>query len=150
MNPNESAGALQDFIRAAGATLSDLTAAQALHLMTAFYQERRADACVSGEEADMLLCHWGTHDWRQGESFQFNLTRQFIEPGDEDEDGMSQLSLTLHYAPSAELRDLEHGNEWCERPAGAADWETRMLGLPACRAVLAQRPERVELDWFPV
>ena len=44
----------------------------------------------------MLLHQWGTYDWGEGPSFQFDITRQLISVAGADDD-MWQLSVTLHF-----------------------------------------------------
>jgi hypothetical protein len=65
----------------------------------------------------MLLYQWGVYDdVGGGRSFHFDLTRQFMLTDSDGDDGMSQLSLTLHFKPTPELEGIEDSNEWCHAP----------------------------------
>src|SRR5262245_31541706 len=55
---------------------------------------------------------WGTYDWGEGESFEFDITRQLILGAGEDEN-IFQLSLTFKFQPTVKLRQLGDGNRWC-------------------------------------
>ena len=81
MHPSESVSKLQELSTAAGTPVASMGAREAVDRMLEFYRDVRAENCVTDEEGDMLLCQWGLYDWGGGASFQFNLTRQFIEPG---------------------------------------------------------------------
>src|SRR5262245_54775822 len=83
--------------------LSSLSPAEGIMLMLGFYQDERADGCEIDEDGDMLLYQWGCYDWGQGESFEFNITRQFIAATAEDED-IRQLSLKFKFKTSEPLR----------------------------------------------
>jgi hypothetical protein len=99
-------------IKNAGRSLRTLTPSDAIELMTSFYREERAEGCVISSGGDMLLSQWGTYDWGEGESFEFNITRQLIAGDSEDED-IFQLSLTFRFRPTAALRQLGSGDRWC-------------------------------------
>lgn len=148
MQPADSASAFQAAVTAAGMTVEGLDAAAALTQMVAFYRDVRAENCLLDEEGDTLLCEWGMHAEGPEPGFQLELTRQFIEPGDEDEDGMSQLSLTLHYAPSAALRALGSGTQVCGSPDELAEFEKNIHASEPYRAVAALKPLETTLVWF--
>lgn len=76
----------------------------------------------------MLLYQWGTYDWGEGEFFELDLTRQFIEPDEGEEVCISQLHLTFQYEPTPALSALGAGTHWC-----ASQDE-----LPAFRTLVAQ------------
>ena len=63
---------------------------------------------------------------------------------------MSQLSLTLHYAPTDVLLALSNGDLWCESPAGLAEFEQCIRAGDVFRAVTPLKPVKVDLDWAPV
>jgi hypothetical protein len=70
------------------------------------------------EQGDMLLFQWGTYDWGDGPSFEYNITRQLIVAGhDEPDDAIWQLLLTVRYNPDVQNADIESGNRWCEHPS---------------------------------
>jgi hypothetical protein len=107
----------------------------------------RADKCVLDAEGDMLLFDWGARDAAEGEMFQLEFTRQFIQPGDEDEDGMSQIWTRLLFKMTPELQKIGEGEHWCESPDGVDAFEEFVLASEAYRAVVELTPERVDLDW---
>ena len=74
--------------------------------------EFRAQAACAACSDDILLYQWGTYDWGNGKYFELDITRQFIEAELEDDDAISQLSLTYKYQPSAELDALGTSNCW--------------------------------------
>lgn len=137
----------QNAVAASGTTVEDLNAAQALAQMLAFYRGVRAEGCDQNEEEDTLIWKWGTTAPSLGPSFQVELTRCFIEPGTEDEDGMSQLSLTLQYALTDTLQTLGRGSYWCGSPAESKAFESVVLANPAYRAVASLKPRIADLDW---
>ena len=115
--------------------------------MLEFYRNKPAANCPYDSDGDMILYQWGSFDREEGETFQFDLTRQFTEAGVEDDDGISQLSLTLHYAPSDSLRSLESGNHWCGNPSEVAEFEMIVKDSQPFVALQLAKPERVELSW---
>ncbi len=147
MHPSDSLSEFEARLRAAALTGAGLNAPEAARQMLAFYQEVRAENCMEEEDGDMLLYQWGTPEWEEETGFQFNLTRQFIEPGTEDEDGISQLSLTLHYPSSDALADLGADNHWCESPEKLGEFESFIHESPAYGAVSALQPLKVTLMW---
>lgn len=62
----------------------------------------------------MLLFQWGTYDLGSGLRFNLDITRQFIEDAEQDDDAISQLSLGFNFEPSAERAALGDGNRWCD------------------------------------
>src|SRR5260370_27897402 len=95
----------QQLIKAKALQLSSLSPAEGITLMLALYQDERADGCEIDEDGDMLLYQWGCYDWGQGETFEFNITRQFMDGAGEEED-IRQLSLTFKFKPSESLRNF--------------------------------------------
>jgi hypothetical protein len=150
MDPAMSPNVFRDRLKRAGLEVEKLSAAEALAQMLAFYKQVRADRCMLDAEGDMLLFGWGTRDTRKGEMFQLEVTRQFIQPGDEDEDGISQIWVQLLYPMTPVLGELGEGEHWCERPSEAAEFEEFVLASEAYRAVVELTPERVEIDWASV
>ena len=102
-------------IEQAGRSLEVLTPSDGVNLMTDFYLEGRAEGCGVDGGGDMLLYQWGTYDWGEGESFEFDITRQMITGGGEDKD-IFQLSLTFLFRPTAALRQIGSGDRWCQSP----------------------------------
>jgi hypothetical protein len=150
MNPEESPTVFRGRVTRAGLTLEKLTPAEALAQMMSFYREVRAEKCVLDTEGDMLLFQWGTRDAGDGKKFRLELTRQFIQPGDEDEDGMSQFWVRLHFDAKGKLREIATGEHWCESPKDADAFEEFVLASEAYRAVVELAPSRVEMDWAMV
>jgi hypothetical protein len=131
-----------------GAAVATLSAQDATRLMLAFYRQIRADNCPLDADGDMVLFQWGAHDSGGGETYRYNLTRQFITSGDEDDDGMSQLSLTIHYAVTDALHALK-GNEWCPSPEQADELAQFISRHAATAAVSSLTPLRTTLTWSP-
>jgi hypothetical protein len=118
-----------NWISQAGVSLKQLSASDAIDRMVNFYVQVRADDCELEADGDMLLFQWGVYNWGTGEFFEYNITRQFIvseiHEDDQEEwtdDFIGQLSLTLKYAPSSELRNMASGNRWCRHPNEIADF----------------------------
>lgn len=130
-----------------GIPLNSLTASQGVRLMLAFYRDVRADGCELDEDGDMLLFQWGTYDFGEGESFQFNITRQFIVAEEEDDAAISQLSLTFHFAPSARMKALSNGNRWCGTPSDLEEFEVFITESKAHQEIGSARPANVTLDY---
>lgn len=59
-------------------SLSDLTPADGFRLMLDGYRDIRVEGCDLEADGDMLLFQWGTYDFGTGETFELNLTRQFL------------------------------------------------------------------------
>ncbi len=132
--------------------MDGLTPVQGIRLMLDFYRDVRADGCELDEDGDMLLFQWGTYDFGDGRSFQFDLTRQLTvaEPEEDDDSAMSQLSFTFHFTPSAQFDALKDGNRWCSTPDELEDFETFITGSDAHRAVATARPAKVTLEYGDV
>jgi hypothetical protein len=147
MQASSALHAFQDFLTAAGLSLDTLTPGQATDSMIQFYKQLRADACDFESDADMLLFQWGVYDWGAGEFFEYNITRQLIYPetipadaalpddGDGEEEIFGQLSLTLKYAPTSELRAIPSGNRWCHDLADLSTFTTFIVDCEATKRV---------------
>jgi hypothetical protein len=149
MQPADSQNRLEHLITSGGRTLATLTAAEAIRFMLAFYRDVRADNCPLDEEGDMLLFQFGAYNWGEGETYNYDITRQFIVSGSEGDDGMSQLCLTVHFTVTDTLRAIK-GNRWCSSPAQADEFEQFIRSNPATQAVAILRPLKVTLDWSPI
>ena len=55
-----------EFAAHRAARINQLSAADAIELMAAFYREVRADDCTLDADGDMLLFQWGLADWGTG------------------------------------------------------------------------------------
>jgi hypothetical protein len=149
MHPTESSATFQAALTTAGLTLDGLDASTALAQMTDFYREVRAEKCILDEEGDTLICEWSLRDEGAEACLELEFARHFIEPGDEDADGMSQLSLTLHFAPAPgpALLALEPGTQQCSTPEQLAAFEKTILASPQYQLVAELKPLKVTLDW---
>jgi hypothetical protein len=132
-----------------GGDLSALSLAEGVNAMLEFYREVRARGCDIAQDGDMLLFQWGTYDWGDGEHFEFDITRQFIEEPGADED-IWQLSLTFRFAPEESLRALGSGNRWCHSPQELEPFVTFIRSTAAYTLVVEKRLVSVSLDYFCV
>ena len=148
MQPAESATTFEAAVSAAGKTVQELDAATALAQMEAFYRQVRAENCILEEEEDTLHCQWGVNVQGMEKTFQLEFARHFIEPGDEDEDGMSQLSLTLTYAPVPALTALEPGTFECNQPADLAEFVKFIRASQPFQTFAALKPQQTALEWW--
>jgi hypothetical protein len=147
MTPKTAKSEFERHLHQSHTRITDLTPTEGVRLMLEFYRNVRADGCELGQDGDMLLFQWGTHKFSGERSFQINLTRQFIMAGLEDEDvPMVQLSLTFHFAPSAELEALKSGNQWCGMPDTLRDFEAYVTSTAAYQAVAVLRSIKATLE----
>jgi hypothetical protein len=150
MNPSESKSRFEQFVADSGHSVATLTAATATHVMLAFYRQVRATDCPLDEDGDMILFQWGAYDFGEGETYRYDITRQFILSGSEGNDGMSQLSLTVHFPVTDALRALKRGNRWCPSPAQADVLEQFIRSHEASVTVSSLTPLRTTLVWSPI
>lgn len=118
-------------------------------MMFDFYESAKPVGC-DGPDSDMLLFQWGTYDWGTGRHFSLNITRQFIEENLQDDDAISQLSLTFRFEPTGELEAIGEGNRWCDGPTEFSIVREYALSSPALMAVADQPAAAVELVHFYV
>jgi hypothetical protein len=144
MTPSESVTAFTAFATARGVSLSSSTPREGLEQMFLFYQSAPATGC-DGPDGDMLLFQWGTYDWGEGRHFELNITRQFIEQELQDDDAISQLSLTYQFEPTLEREALKDGNRWCHELTELASFEAFVLSSPAFSAAMNAPPVCVEI-----
>lgn len=150
MQPSESKPQFEQFVAAAGSSAAALAPSEAVRLMLAFYRQVRAEGCSFDTNGDMVLFQWGTFDFGEGETYHYDLTRQFIVYGPgEDEHEMSQLSLTVHFAVTDQLRALQKGNGWCSWPAEADEFERFIASQEVTAAVASLCALRTTLGWRP-
>lgn len=143
----KSAAAKEEFekwVAQAGTTVASLTPETALRMMADFYRQKPAHG-VQEIDGDTLVYQWATDDSDHGRSFQWEIARQFVESGDEDEDGMSEISLTCYFPATAELESLGTGEQRCQAPDRLADFEQAVGASAAYRAVAKQKPKVVSL-----
>lgn len=93
--------------------------AKLLELVASLYEEYRIEGTEIEEDGDMLLFQWGTYNWRKGNFFEVDLTRQTmlaLDDPDDVSDSMRQLSTTLMFSPTSETQEIGEGNNWCSSP----------------------------------
>ena len=149
MKPDSAKKRFLDYVEQSGVKLSSLSPTQGINLMLDFYSDERAEGCQIEEDGDMLLFQWGVYDWGEGEHFEVNITRQFIEIGredDEDEDSMSQLGLTFRFDPDSALGELPPGNRWCRSPEDLTDFRDFIEGCRCWKEAQQQVPCTITLD----
>lgn len=69
------------------------------------------DAAPADEDGDGVLAQFGTYSFRGPREFSADLTRQFIERGDQDAP-IWQLSCSFHWEPTPEADALGSGEQW--------------------------------------
>jgi hypothetical protein len=141
MNPSDSEDALKKRL---GPPIDAITPRRALDAMFAFYAEQRADGVVIEEDGDMLLYQWGVYSFTGTESFQLDITRQFIVTDDGDDEPY-QLHLTLHFAPTDALRQFDRGGEWCHSPDELPEFRKLVEASGPFVALADAKPLRVKL-----
>jgi hypothetical protein len=139
VKPGDSVKVFEAFVTEKGIDLHASTARAGIQSMLEF---RASVACAACSE-DLLLYQWGTYDWGDGRYFEINITRQFIESGLEDDDAISQLSLTYKYKPSQELDFLGVGNRWEDGPGNFRQF---IFGSASFNALADAAPDHVEID----
>lgn len=145
-DPTDSKMALGLFAAASSVDLGSLDASQAVDLMLRFYTDTRAQGIEIDADGDMLLHEWGVVDWGDGPSFEFSLVRQFIS----DVDGMSQLHLELHFAPSEISAALDEGSLWCGSPGDIQAFREDIQSGDAFQVLANAEPDRIEVYWEAV
>jgi hypothetical protein len=97
----------------------------------------------------MLLFQWGTYDWGDGPTFEFEIARQFVLAGydaDQADDALWQLRLTIHYPLNERTDALGAGHHWCERPGDAAQFHRAVSGTAAFAFARDSNPIRIGLS----
>lgn len=150
MHPATSASFLQDFLSERGLSVSSLTPKQLVDVSLAFFQKVPASGLSQVRESDMLLFQWGVFNWGQGERFQLDITRQFIESESMGDDGMSQLRLTAYFAPTKALREIKVSNRWCETKKQLEKFANYIATSEAFLAVRNAKPIEVTMAWHKV
>lgn len=149
MHPTDSASTFENALAASGLTVAELDAQQALAQMLSFYRDVRAEGCDIAEEEDTLIWRWKVGSQTESPVLLVEIIRSFIEPGTEDEDGMSQLCLSLQFELTDTLRALGKGGSlWCGSPQESEAFERSVLDSHACQALASLKPTAVELVWF--
>jgi hypothetical protein len=157
MNAIDALKEFTQFLQEQGKSIDVISSQDGIDCMLDFYTEVRADECDIEADDDMLLFQWGTYDWGEGESFEYNITRQLIVPMEFEDDEESwmedifwQLSLTFKYHPSVELRDVESGDQWCHSPSDVMDFSEFVRSTKATKLVQLQEYVSTSLEYFQV
>jgi hypothetical protein len=150
MIPSESASALRQFLAGRGIDAKTAMLDQIVEAALDFYVAAPASGLVLDGDADMLLFQFGICDWGNGEHFEFDITRQFIIAGAEDDDAISQLHCTMYYQPTVALRAIGRGNRWCASQADFPEFRKFVLATGAYAAVLPLPATERLIEWEPV
>jgi hypothetical protein len=150
MTPASSATTYRDWLVTRRVPIASVSVRQLVHETLSFYQAVRCKGLASGEQSDMLLYQWGVYDWGQGEHFEFDLTRQFIEAGKRDDDAISQLRITAYFDPTEECRAIRAGNQWCKAVNEVESLRRFIEGSAAYTLAIQVVPRRVAVEWSPV
>jgi hypothetical protein len=132
------------FAEARGLDLDHIGSVDAVGLMCDWYEVRRADDVTMEDDGDMLLFQWGTYSW-DGGAFSYDLTRQFIVNGEEDDDAIFQLSFTLLFDGAGEAASVGSGDRWCSRPEELADFRSFIASSVASAFASSRQPSGTRL-----
>jgi hypothetical protein len=144
VKPSQSAEALRRYLGSdpRRTPLYDLVAAA-----LSFYVETPAEGLASDEDSDALLFQYGCYDWGEGERFEFDLTRQFVDADKTAAGAISQLRLTVYYPADEDLRALGRHNAWCGGREKLTAFREKVFASEAF-ALAAIRPRAtVEIEW---
>jgi len=144
MRPSTSVSDFEEFVEDRGGFLPDLRLRSGIGEMLAFYDTVLPTGCGS-ESGDMLLFQWGTHDWAEGKRFEVNITRQFIESAEADDDAISQLQLTFKFLPTTDTDLFGTGHRWCRSRPDLDGFREFIHSTPAFQAKADLDPPDVYL-----
>jgi hypothetical protein len=100
-------------------TDDNITPETALTSILEFYKNYKTKSGSENADDDILLFQYGTYDWDgNGGKFEFNLTRQIVDPDDEE---YHQVKLTLYYK-IADIGQIESFNLWSIDKPTIEDW----------------------------
>lgn len=122
------------YLATRGEAFPKMTPSHAIDFVLSFYREVRAGGCDPAAGQDMLLFQWGTYDWGEGQHFEFDITRQFIFNGGEDED-IWQFHVTFKFAPTKEFANFRSGHQWCKSLEHLPSFTRFVRDHPATAAV---------------
>jgi hypothetical protein len=114
--------------------------------MTSFFRDVRAEDCDRASDGDMLLYQWGSYDWGRGQRFEFDVTRQLIPIGGDDDD-IWQLNLTIRFDPEDHLLGLGAGDRWCNSVEELSDFVAHVVGTEPFLSVADRADGVVVLDY---
>ena len=133
-------------LHVSGGDVRSLTPRLAFERMTSFFRDVRAEDCDPASDGDMLLYQWGTFNWGQGRRFEFDVTRQLIPVGGDDDD-IWQLHLTIRFDPTDDLTGLGAGDRWCHSSDGLADFIAHVVGTEPFLSIADRADGVVVLDY---
>jgi hypothetical protein len=109
----------------------------------AFFESHPVKKVMAHEEEDMLLFQYGTYNWdRKGPKFEFNLTRQFEIP---NQDEFLQLGLTLYYLPE-KLQAIESFNAWSTDYKNLQSFKTMIETNEGFQSLLSMEITKVKIN----
>jgi hypothetical protein len=143
---------LKRFAAERGVTLSGTAPLALFEVIADWYAGARVDDPDLLEPGgDMLLFQWGTYDWGNGPSFQYDLTRQFYK-GTLDAEGNTnpevwQFHATVHLPATVADRLANgdrQGDRWCHSPS-ELDAFRRFIRASARDVLANDSPIQVEI-----
>jgi len=134
------------FLHARGVDLASLSPRRAFECVTSFFRDARVADCDTEMDGDMLLFQWGTYDWGRGARFEFDVTRQLIPRGGDDDD-IWQLHLTVRFELDDDLRSLGAGNRWCHSVDQLEAFAAFVVGNEPFLSVADRAGGRVALEY---
>ena len=100
-------------------------------------------AALEREDEDVLLYGYGAYDGGgKGGNYEFNLTRQFEIPNDDE---FIQLSLTLFYNPEI-VGEIEADNSWSTDFKDLDEWTDHVKSTIGYKKVDGIKPEKIEIE----
>ena len=115
----DSKNALEQIVKS-HITDNNITPESALISILEFYRTYKTDVEDENVDDDMLLFQYGAYDWDgSGGRFEFNLTRQIVDPDDEE---YYQVRLTLYYK-TADIGEIESYNLWSIDKPTIENWK---------------------------
>lgn len=148
MKPTESVEKLTEYANLSGVAMLNCAPQNGFEQFFSFHEKVKADGCED-PESDMLLFQWGAYDWGKGKFFEMNITRQFSECVLEDDNAISQLSLTFKYEPTAALEAIGAGNAWSDGPIASDTFPEHVFRSPAFLAARELDAKHIELvHWY--
>jgi hypothetical protein len=149
MKPQDAESEFRALLLARGTRLDELTAADGVRAMLAFYGEIRGDGLRFQKDEDMLLFQWGTYERNDAPTFVYNITRQLIFDGHEDDD-IWQLQLSFYFDPNETLVALGAGNRWCRSLDDLHEFASFVSSHPATAALSHLRDRGKTLNYWSV
>ncbi|MRV71053.1 hypothetical protein GJ700_04885 [Duganella sp. FT92W] len=148
LHPTNCVQLFGKFLQNRGLRMPRITPRQMMDAVLEFYRTVPTVGLDQGPQADMLLYQWGVFNWGKGENFEFDLTRQFIEPNTSSDHGMSQLQFTANFAPTSALRGIKVSNRWCESKSDVQKFASFIQASEAFKALKDITPVSMNLEWI--